>query len=166
MPYTRTMVFVDKIWVISLSYKKLGRLASHWILCFWMFCFLLAMWVEVVTFNHVGSPNLSCTTTRDVWIILSFEIWGYVLFVEPVSCVIMNSGQHLFSSPCSSLGLAGGKHHRNTTIPIFYTWWRDQMGTFSALLAICAGNSPASGEFPAQKASDAELWCFLWSVSE
>ena len=31
------------------------------------------------------------------------------------------------------------------------TWWRHQMGTFSALLAICAGNSPAPGEFPAQK---------------
>ena len=31
------------------------------------------------------------------------------------------------------------------------TWWRHQMETFSALLAICAGNSPASGEFPAQK---------------
>ena len=25
------------------------------------------------------------------------------------------------------------------------------MGTFSALQAICAGNSPVSGEFPAQK---------------
>ena len=25
------------------------------------------------------------------------------------------------------------------------------MGTFSALLAICAGNSPVTGEFPAQK---------------
>ena len=32
-----------------------------------------------------------------------------------------------------------------------YTWWRHQMETFSALLAICAGNSPASGEFPAQR---------------
>ena len=28
-------------------------------------------------------------------------------------------------------------------------WWRHQMETFSALLAICAGNSPVSGEFPA-----------------
>ena len=34
----------------------------------------------------------------------------------------------------------------------FYcAWWRHQMETFSALLAICAGNSPASGEFPAQR---------------
>ena len=41
-------------------------------------------------------------------------------------------------------------------------WWRHQMKTFSALLAICAGNSPVPGEFPAQ--SDAELWCFLRSA--
>ena len=30
-------------------------------------------------------------------------------------------------------------------------WWRHQMETFSALLAICAGNSPVNGEFPAQR---------------
>ena len=32
------------------------------------------------------------------------------------------------------------------------SWWRHQMETFSALLAICAGNSPVTGEFPAQRA--------------
>ena len=31
------------------------------------------------------------------------------------------------------------------------TWWRHQMETFSALLALCAGNSPATGEFPPQR---------------
>ena len=31
------------------------------------------------------------------------------------------------------------------------TWWRHQMETFSALLAICAENSPVSGKFPAQR---------------
>ena len=30
-------------------------------------------------------------------------------------------------------------------------WWRHQMEKFSALLAICAGNSPVTGEFLAQK---------------
>ena len=29
--------------------------------------------------------------------------------------------------------------------------WRHQTETFSALLAICAGNSPVTGEFPAQR---------------
>ena len=32
-----------------------------------------------------------------------------------------------------------------------HAWWRYQMGTFSALLAICAGNSPVPGEFPGQR---------------
>ena len=31
------------------------------------------------------------------------------------------------------------------------SWWRHQVETFSALLAICAGNSPVTGEFPAQR---------------
>ena len=35
------------------------------------------------------------------------------------------------------------KHH--------FSWWRHQMKTFSALLAICAGNSSVPGEFPAQR---------------
>ena len=31
------------------------------------------------------------------------------------------------------------------------TWWRHQMETVSALLTICAGNSPVPGEFPTQR---------------
>ena len=31
------------------------------------------------------------------------------------------------------------------------TWWRHQMEAFSALLAICAGNSPVTCEFPSQR---------------
>ena len=30
-------------------------------------------------------------------------------------------------------------------------WWRHQMETFSAVLALCAGNSPVPGEFPTQR---------------
>ena len=32
-----------------------------------------------------------------------------------------------------------------------HSWWHHQMETFSALLALCAGNSLVSGEFPAQR---------------
>ena len=31
------------------------------------------------------------------------------------------------------------------------SWWWHQMETFSTLLAICAGNSPVTGEFPSQR---------------
>ena len=39
-------------------------------------------------------------------------------------------------------------------------WLRHQVEPFSALLALCAGNSSVT------KTSDAGLWCFLWSAPE
>ena len=32
-----------------------------------------------------------------------------------------------------------------------HAWWRNRMETFSALLALCAGNSSVTGEFPSQR---------------
>ena len=34
---------------------------------------------------------------------------------------------------------------------LYFPWWRHQMETLSALLTICAGNSPVTGEFPTQR---------------
>ena len=46
-------------------------------------------------------------------------------------------------------------HHRGTVVRNThvwsYAWWRHQMEIFSTLLAIWAGNSPVTGEFPAQR---------------
>ena len=42
-----------------------------------------------------------------------------------------------------------------TSLPLLilypYAWWRHQMETFSAVVAICAGNSPVPGELPTQR---------------
>ena len=32
-----------------------------------------------------------------------------------------------------------------------YSWWRHQMESYSALLVLCVGNSPVTGEFPSQR---------------
>ena len=34
---------------------------------------------------------------------------------------------------------------------LFVKWWRYEMKTFFALLAVCAGKSPVTGEFPAHR---------------
>ena len=44
-----------------------------------------------------------------------------------------------------------GKYHQVDQSFVFNSWWRHQIETFSASLAICAGNPPATGEFPAQR---------------
>ena len=44
---------------------------------------------------------------------------------------------------------------------IVIPWWRHQMETFSALLAICAENSPVPGEFPAQRSVTRSFYVFF-----
>ena len=39
------------------------------------------------------------------------------------------------------------------------SWWRHPMQKFSALLALCAGNSPVTGEFPVQS-----QWALMFSL--
>ena len=51
-----------------------------------------------------------------------------------------------YINPCSIKGPNWNPRHFTDD-----TWWRHQMETLSALLAICAGNSPVPGEFPAQR---------------
>ena len=47
---------------------------------------------------------------------------------------------------------------------LLLAWWRHQMETFSTLLAICAGNSPGTGEFPAQRSVTRSLMFSLICV--
>ena len=56
----------------------------------------------------------------------------------------------------------------NVYFNVTHTYSRhNDMKTISPLLAICNGNFPTDHQgIPLTKASDAELWCFLWCVPE
>ena len=88
--------------------------------------------------------------------------WPATRKMFPFDDVIMRFGNfRILSCTCSHVQLTN-------TITILYqihptsysfrgdkcvrSWWRHQMETFSALLALYAGNSPVTGEFPAQRA--------------
>ena len=45
------------------------------------------------------------------------------------------------------------------------SWWRHQMGIFSAVLAPCAGNSPVTGEFPSQRPLMRSV-CVFWGLNK
>ena len=55
----------------------------------------------------------------------------------------------------NSIGIVWGNTNRMGCIcyitNVTMSWWRHQMETFSALLALCAGNSPVTGKFTAQR---------------
>ena len=46
---------------------------------------------------------------------------------------------------------------------VIHAWWRHQMETFSALLVLCAGNSPVTGEFPSQRpvTRSFDVFCYM-----
>ena len=73
--------------------------------------------------------------------------------------IFSGSGHDIFSFLVGFCITAQFIYHRNpflhyprhSSTRFLTPWWRHQMETFSALLAICAGNSPVTGEFPAQR---------------
>ena len=102
-----------------------------------------------------------CLDPRGIWTrtLDSYRMLHYFSYVD-----------HIFAIPCfrilalvviylvvkSTFGTRINEH--SSAVPCPYsgpffgtTWWRQQMKTFSALLALCAGNSPVTGEFPSQR---------------
>ena len=107
-----------------------------WIL--WILYVLKRQYVAIVISGQVSTPQP-----------------GWRVTVIPVRLgVCQTCGMHISTdgrifSVQSSMGLSRpGFGQRRGHLP---PWWRHQMETFSALLAVCAGNSPVPGEFPTQR---------------
>ena len=82
--------------------------------------------------NQIGHP----VTNYKLW------IWFLCVIIVPLS---------LLSPLCNLyICLAVPRYFVQGSMWSEASWWH-QMETFSALLAICAGNSPVTGEFPAQR---------------
>ena len=62
-------------------------------------------------------------------------------------CHLQNGG-HLSRPQCVNYDMNSRSCSRRKRV---ISWWRHQIETFSGLLAICAGNSPVTGEFPTQR---------------
>ena len=71
--------------------KAVSRIFKHWTtLLSWITRPRLSFGCTCIN----ASTCLFMATTGDVWIIQSFQIWGHVLHVEHMACVITNCGQH------------------------------------------------------------------------
>ena len=86
-------------------------------------------------------------------ILCSFIFHGRNLHSSQIGLWIVNTGfgWQIDIMVCIGQKLSGEETQLYIALTLFQTWWRHQMETFSALLAICAGNSPVPGEFPTQR---------------
>ena len=64
---------------------------------------------------------------------------------------IYNIGSDTFNLTVTSSGDQGVKSLNQCVCNVHVSWRRHQMEAISALLALCARNSPVTGEFPAQR---------------
>ena len=74
----------------------------------------------------------------------------YLALISNQFLVIRNNGRRYLSSYPTNF-LINNIFLIAVQLRVGSPWWRHQMETFSALLAICAGNSPVPGEFPGQR---------------
>ena len=104
--------------------------------------------IKPVTQSHIRffwiTSSVSCTTLNKVYLILSWE-----KMASPQGGLgAANWRQTAPDRP----NLPSPRQRTSWHVPCSHSpWWRHQIETFSALLAICAGNSPVTGEFPAQR---------------
>ena len=123
---------------------------------------------------HVGVENpkwikncqsRGCETSRDSTIRYLIWYWNWSLNLRRVARCLFSKCALLFfiikrlpniricshlcgeATLCVGFRCTNGRRYADTD----HSWWRHHMETFSALLAICAGNSPVTGEFPAQR---------------
>ena len=104
-----------------------------------------------------GLLQLSCFIGHVIW-----DDTGFVLLLRPetntwqyiwTQDVAKHASLHIWQCPPAWFSLLikenifAGAAVRNADV----AWWRHEMETFSALLVICAGNSPVPREFPTQR---------------
>ena len=75
-----------------------------------------------------------------------------------IDTFIPSKEQTIFHHACALIEVTGQYHRYRdssaTELIIFCvisSWWRHRMETFSALLALCEGKSPVTGEFSSQR---------------
>ena len=99
------------------------------------FCLLPCDWLSTVwTYSEQETEN-------GPWVPFQYSMLADV--ITPTDAKIWND----LSGPvfCVLLGWA------QPVLTPSKTWWRHQVEAFSALLSICAGNSPVPGKFPTQR---------------
>ena len=90
---------------------------------FWdLICKFILKWISLIL-------NLEIVTL--IWIMFKIE----------------NASLAIMSKIWMKHGSQNSIYNRKVSAP----WWRHQMETFSALLALCVRNSPVTGEFPTQR---------------
>ena len=115
---------------------------KQWELCVFVYIFLIYQ-LNVQKSLWIFKPSLLEINVR--WRPLSTTLSHTPL--DPYKSSNFDGQRHT----CVYAAYDSTRPSTGTMLSAKLTWWRHQMETFSALLALCVGNSPVTGEFPTQR---------------
>ena len=121
-------------------------------------------------FKLIFSKEIVYDITKFQWYLFLRVIWRTLIIglghsLTPVKCVVRlddccasgdrdeDEDQAMLedTSAAGKDGVGNGRDPSDEKKVTTYQWWRHQMETFSALMTLCVGNSPVTGEFPTQR---------------
>ena len=108
----------------------------------YLFLLQACIFVHVTESNMPYQWSFSLMCDVYVWVIKLGAKWNKSTFLVFLITYIEHAGSELFIFPYTGNG-HGWVYQ--------FSWWHQQMETFSAFLALCAGNSPVTCKFPAQR---------------
>ena len=138
---TRKTPDINLFWVYDdvMTCKSFPYTGDRWIpLTNGQWCGDLVFPLLVVGLDKLLSKKLSCRWLKTPWRNVTAMLVTHVCDRK----LIMFADSVLIKADLSCTEMI-----KQGDIP----WWRHKMGTFSVSLAICAGNSPVTGEFPSQR---------------
>ena len=103
--------------------------------------------VCVDIFLDICKRTILCNTHGTLWWGLSLDRSTYKIWMSDISIHLSTCIQYPFRVKYTKR-IEWSQFFPSTSEVIPKAWWRHQMETFSALLALCTENSPVPGEFP------------------
>ena len=131
------------------------RLQGTWSIMYRVCPFFENCWLNILALD-LGVTILSLigkagsTAAFNLMYIYTAELFPTEIRTLAMGVCNLSSRISGMAAPYAGNSLVSWKHIWNARFDVF-PWWRHQIETFSALLAIFAGNSPVTGEFPAQR---------------
>ena len=134
---------------------------------------LIYKYLTIFSHTYAHSLNVGRPVLKRLWYIHTLNCGGITIF--PLSRIKLNPCTPQLHGDAESASMSW-RHHilpmsRGASVwQTFWnvdshqtcqSWWHNQMEAFSSLLALCAGNSPVTGEFPSQRAMTRSLGVFF-----
>ena len=112
---------------------------------------MLEIWFEIILHINSHSGRRSPSSRQMKYSVYTDLCTGFALCESYLMVQVILSISFRVTSIIHKISPAAVKTTWRIWLIIYMIWWRHEMETFSALLALCEGKQPVTGEFSSQR---------------